>query len=470
MNNEETQQNPQVPTQEKSPEQPQPQPQTIIIPPHKLFNLKPNEKLRFCLVSTHIEQFTGYSKVSYEIVNHFSKIPGIQLYHFGFQRVEIKGSTHRTYPENVISYDAAAEENPKQAGFGFNVFRKYIEEVKPHIVLIYNDIGIIRNFIVQLQGIQKNFLIAIYYDQVYEFTRQPFIQFMNQTIDKIFFFTEYWKQYGISQGISNSNGIIMHGINPEMFYPLSDETRRLRREMLGFKPDDFVILNINRNTKRKRYDLLVTAFAEFVKRHNAGYLLVSTNPDAETQGGWNFLEIYQEELHRRSILTKENFSRIKVIQNHMRHTDDNINMLYNVADIGINTADGEGFGLCNFEHAVVGRPQIVGNLGGFKEFFSKHNAYMVEPSMEYYMPSKRNDLGGRAQVCHPNDIADGMTFYYKHPETRKLHGERARETILTYTWSRALKELEDWVCAFRPREEIDEKTGLPIIDENETIA
>jgi len=30
-------------------------------------------------------------------------------------------------------------------------------------------------------------------------------------------------------------------------------------------------------------------------------------------------------------------------------SDFDINVLYNVADLGINTADGEGFGLCNFE-------------------------------------------------------------------------------------------------------------------------
>lgn len=446
--------------------QPQPQPQQIAIPSHKLFNLKPGEKVRFCLVSTHIQQFTGYSKVSYEIVNHFSKVPGIQLHHFGFQRINMPDTAHRTYPEGVIHYDAAAAEEPKEKGFGFNVFRKYIEDIKPHIVLIYNDIGVIYNFVSQLQGIQKNFLLSIYYDQVYEYTKPTFIQFINQAIDKVFFFTEYWKQNGLKQGITKSNGVILHGINDQMFHPLEPEVRDMRREMLGFKDDDFVILNINRNTTRKRYDLLVCAFAEFVKRHNAGYLLISTNPD-ESQGGWNFLEIYQEELRRREILTKENFERIKVIQNHMRHSDQSINMLYNVADVGINTADGEGYGLCNFEHAAVGKPQIVGCLGGFKEFFNKHNSYMVEPVMDYYMPGGRNELGGRAQICHPNDIADGMTFYYKHPKTRELHGRLARESVLTYTWSRALRELESWVCAFRPRVEQEQEQGQKL--ENEVV-
>lgn len=428
------------------------QKRTIAIPNHQLFNLKQGEKVRFCLVSTHIQQFTGYSKVSTEIVNHFSRIPGIELHHFGFQRVQLKEGEHRSYPDNVISFDAVAHSKPEDNSFGFSAFRKYIEDIKPHIVLIYNDIGVIYNFVKQLQGIHKNFLLSIYYDQVYEYTHPQFIQFINNAIDKVFFFTEYWKRNGISQGIVRDNGVILHGINQKMFYPYDEKTRQARRQMLGFKPEDYVILNINRNTTRKRYDLLMMAFADFVERHSAGHLLISTNADS-SQGGWKFLEIYLEELRRRNILTKENFERVKVIQNHMRHTDENINMLYNIADVGINTADGEGYGLCNFEHAVVGRPQIVGDLGGFKEFFTKHNSYMVTPTMDYYMPAGRDELGGRAQICHPKDIADGISYYYKHPVTRVKHGKLARESILTYSWDRALKELETWVCSFRPLEQ-----------------
>lgn len=33
--------------------------------------------------------------------------------------------------------------------------------------------------------------------------------------------------------------------------------------------------------------------------------------------------------------------------------DFDINVLYNVADVGINSADGEGFGLCNFEQGCL---------------------------------------------------------------------------------------------------------------------
>ena len=38
-----------------------------------------------------------------------------------------------------------------------------------------------------------------------------------------------------------------------------------------------------------------------------------------------------------------------------------LNMIYNAADVGVNTCKGEGHGLVNHEHAACGVPQIVPN-------------------------------------------------------------------------------------------------------------
>lgn len=399
-------------------------------------------KLKFCLVGTHIQQYTGYSKVTYEMVKKISTLDNIEMYHFGFQRAPAKPD-YRPYPENVNAFDAASAENPKEKGFGFNVFRKYIEDIQPDIILIYNDIGVITQFIMQLNGMKKTFKLWIYYDQVYEYTHPRMINIINKFCDKVFFFTEGWKKYGQSQGIVKDSAVILHGLNSSMFYQMPKEEISLYRKKLGIDEKAFVIFNLNRNTSRKRYDILAIAFAEFVYRHQDDdnlFLLVSTNPDGK-QSGWSFIDIYHEELRRRGILNKKNIDKLKIVGNHMRHTDNDINILYNITDVGINTADGEGYGLCNFEHAATGRPQIVGNFGGFTEFFHKTNTYMIDSKYEYYMPSGRDGLGGRSKVLDPIDVADGMDFYYLHPDMRERHGQSVKERVLTYTWERALTEL-----------------------------
>jgi hypothetical protein len=39
--------------------------------------------------------------------------------------------------------------------------------------------------------------------------------------------------------------------------------------------------------------------------------------------------------------------------------DEMLNTIYNACDVGINTADGEGWGLVSFEHASCRKPQVV---------------------------------------------------------------------------------------------------------------
>ena len=46
---------------------------------------KPSKKLKFMMVSTHCHQFTGYSKVSHHTLQILSKLPWIDLVHYGFQ-------------------------------------------------------------------------------------------------------------------------------------------------------------------------------------------------------------------------------------------------------------------------------------------------------------------------------------------------------------------------------------------------
>ena len=43
-----------------------------------------SSKLKFLLVSTHCQQYTGYSKVSWGILKELSKNPWLSVTHFGF--------------------------------------------------------------------------------------------------------------------------------------------------------------------------------------------------------------------------------------------------------------------------------------------------------------------------------------------------------------------------------------------------
>jgi hypothetical protein len=53
--------------------------------------------VRFLLVSTHTEQVTGYSKVSYNLLKQLGTLaPLVKIFHFGFQRTPGPSSPARS--------------------------------------------------------------------------------------------------------------------------------------------------------------------------------------------------------------------------------------------------------------------------------------------------------------------------------------------------------------------------------------
>jgi hypothetical protein len=79
---------------------------------------KSSKKLKFMMVSTHCHQFTGYSKVSHHTLQILSKLPWIDLVHYGFQKFPNCPPGYRVYPPGVEVIDAASLEKEKQQGFG----------------------------------------------------------------------------------------------------------------------------------------------------------------------------------------------------------------------------------------------------------------------------------------------------------------------------------------------------------------
>ena len=116
-------------------------------------------------------------------------------------------------------------------------------------------------------------------------------------------------------------------------------------------------------------------------------------------------------------------------------SDRDINIMYNASDIGLNTCEGEGFGLCQFEHLAVGCPQVTAFIGGFREFLHNENSTVLQPKWFYYVDKMRDGIGGYAEVSDPKDVADAIWKYYQNPKLVIKHGQRGRQEVLQhYSW------------------------------------
>lgn len=397
-------------------------------------------KLRFMLVSTHAQQFTGYSKVSYGILDQLAKQPWLDLTHFGFQRHPQTPPNFRPYPSNVSVIDAASLESPPQQGFGYQLLVDTIRKKQPQVVMIYNDMAVVTRFLEEIRksGIQRTFKLWIYCDQVYDCQLQGMIDILNRDADRVFVFTAYWKKQLKDQGVTRPLSVLGHGFDPRVFYTVP---RELARKSLKLPEDAFVIMSLNRNQPRKRHDIMIMAFVELLVKYPNRPILLLCICDKGDKGGWWLFEIFVRELKKRGVPIEQFGNRLMISSQDMVFKDEDINVLYNIADVGISTAEGEGWGLCTFEQMGVGIPQVVPDIGGYKEFCREDNSVLVKPKYSYYLPSVYSPVGGEAHVCDPHDVCLAMEEYLNDSSKKARHGARAKEAVLAYTWEKVTAEL-----------------------------
>lgn len=365
---------------------------------------------------------TGYSKVSHNLLRQLATLsPMIKVFHFGFQRAPMKvAKPMRQLPEGVVQYDAALNEEPREEGFGFNKFKEYVDMVNPDIVMIYNDAVIVNRFL-HVLGLQNeesprpSFKIWVYLDQVYKHNATPLIHQIEMFADKIFAFTNGWREHLLTllEDPTHADKVytLEHGVDKSVFKPLAPQERATIRQGLGIPLDAKVFLNVNRNSDRKRLDLTIMAFATLLKRHpdDPYYLAFVTTARPEVGATYDLMSIFMNELKHAELDVEKYAKRVVIVDNGPPNLigDDAINHIYNACNYGINTSDGEGFGLCQLEHLATGAPQVVLDVGDYRAFLDDECAVFVKPTEVRYLPA-RFGMGLYSQSASPDAIATAM--------------------------------------------------------------
>lgn len=444
------------PIEETSPpETPAPPPKTFTINPAILqtpIQVQADttiKKKRIMLCGTYpVGQSNGYSRVVYYISKYLGAKEDIDLTIYGFQNFrQTTASLRNDIPSNVKLHDAYATEDPKRSGFGDKEIADYLKKNPQDMVIIFNDMvvtsSLTKDIVEKLTPEERSqFKLISYMDQVYPYQRPEFIQLLNTHFDGVITFTKYWqgiiRELGLKESIPTY--YFPHGFDHTMYYPIPKKIARLYYDL---PQDAFIILNLNRNQPRKRWDHTMMVLADIIERHQQ---LIKNSPQKKIRpiklmvataftGFWDIHEIFQNELRKRKIPLEVGIEYLATIKKPHQLSDRDINIMYNACDIGINTCEGEGFGLCQFEHLAVGCPQVVSNIGGFKEFLHKDNSILTEPKWFYYVDKQRDGIGGYAEVSDTKDTAEGIWKYYLNPNLVTKHGLNGRKEILQhYPW------------------------------------
>ena len=344
--------------------------------------------MRFVLVSTHIDQTTGYSKVSYNLLRQLATLaPKVKTYHFGFQRHPAHVGIRKA-PDGVSVYDAAANEDPKEEGFGFNKIAEYLDMVNPDVVMIYNDPVTVYRFIeaMKYEAGKTPFRLWVYLDQVYEGISPMFIDAIRRNAERVYCFTEYWKRKFLEYGPAPDVRVLEHAVDSTLFTRVPSDAKKAVRTNLAIPNDAILVLNANRNSQRKRLDLTIQGFVRALAKNPKLHLLLVSNLAPQTGAYYDVQRIYVEELKLQGLEAFTYIRNLVLVDTSGSNVidDEGINQLYNVADIGLNTSDGEGFGLCQLEHLYTGAPQVVTGLPSYDAFLDDSVAIRVPATGRSY--------------------------------------------------------------------------------------
>jgi glycosyltransferase involved in cell wall biosynthesis len=401
----------------------------------------------------------------YYITKYLGKYDDIELTIYGFQNFSNSQSQiilRNEINSNVIIYDAYANEDPKRNGFGEKEIGDYIKKHPQDYIIIFNDAmitsAITATIINECGNCKNKFKLISYMDQVYTYQKKDYINILNTYYDSIIAFTPYWREIAYKLGIRRDMNIhiLPHGFDHNLYYPIDQSIARI---YYNYNEEDFMILNLNRNQPRKRWDTTIIAWAEFVERHyNVNMTKTITKKDCKINkytsrpiklvvgtsmdGFWDLMDVFENEIKFRNVPFEYAKNTIISVNMPQQLSDRDINILYNACDVGLNTADGEGFGLCGFEGLAVGKAQISSYVGGMREFLNDDIAILIKPKLKIYLDTKGNGIGGVAELCDPHDVAEAYWKYFSSPELMNKHAQKGRQHILTnYRWEQMIKHL-----------------------------
>ena len=155
---------------------------------------------------------------------------------------------------------------------------------------------------------------------------------------------------------------VPHGINQNVYKPLSELDNnylKVREKILGGKDVDFLVMFNSRNIRRKCTSNLILAFKLFVdtlpkEQKDKCVLLLHTDP--VDNAGTDLPAVCRA-------LAPD----INVIFSNKKVSSEELNCIYNMADVVCNPSSAEGFGLSHMEAIMSGTPTIATVLGGLQD-------------------------------------------------------------------------------------------------------
>jgi len=229
---------------------------------------------------------------------------------------------------------------------------------------------------------------------------------------------------------------VPHGVS-EKFYPIKEneeieQINSIKKE-LGISHKKFILFWNNRNIRRKNPGDVILAYKTFcdgLTKEEAKDVLLLMHTTKVDPNGTDLPEVVKNICPDYDVqFTNSNFA------------TEQLNQIYNIADVTINMASNEGFGLTTCESLAAGTPMIVNVTGGMQDQcnFTIDGKYITA---EQYV-----ELGSLHNLKElPQNLSWGSWVNPIWPTNRSLQGSPATPFIFDdrCSYEDAAKAIRQW--------------------------
>jgi glycosyltransferase involved in cell wall biosynthesis len=339
--------------------------------------------------------------------------------------------------QHVMAYPARTMSN--EDAFGVNRVADIVASVKPDVVVAHQDAWI----------------IGMYIEAIKQRDVKPFPKIIawcppdaeNQTAGKnlndvVHLVTP--SRFGMralkAGGYTGHASVIRYGVDHAQFRPFAD--KRQTRKDIGIPEvalDGWLLGRADRNAVRKRYDLTLAAFGkwwnESGKPEDAFLYLHCAPRDI----GWDLIQLCSyfgigSEQHPHVIFTSH---QLRATQVGMLPREA-MPRIYNLWDVHMSNAVGEGGGLVALESAACGVAQILPRVASLAEWFDGA-AHFINAEEPFVHTGGINTVGKSSRL---DDVVEAIDHVYRNRQYQAGLQQEAIARAAEFTWEEAASSID----------------------------
>lgn len=356
---------------------------------------------------------TGFANVTHNLVEHLWTLWDIHILAINYM-----GDPH-PLQQKVKLYNPSAQIQGDY--YGSARVKPLLNMIQPDVLFMINDPWVAAQYVPLIQEFTGNRVLYTPIDG--QNIKDTFVKPL-EIFDHIVTYTQFGKQQ-LEQHLQSNYHVIPHGVNKKIYQPVDKKEARQKN---NFSDDWFIINVTDRNQIRKRIDLALYYFSEWIRNKPERDNIKLHYHGALNDEGWDIIQLAQYMgIANNLIITSPNITPAHGLPLEL------MPWVYGVADVGLTTTMGEGWGLTIAERMAMKVPMIVPKYSALAEWTDNAVAYAEISDIPFFNIKGLNTRGG---IADKTSVIQNLEKLYTDQAYRQQIAEAGyrRMTQPTFNW------------------------------------